>query len=264
MTLSRERASGSRRLLWILGGAVVLLTVLLAASLLRPADDTAAPTATDTTEEGAQGDPSGQPEASGQETDAEQQEREAREALEALARRTEGDYTAIGEVDAPLVLIEYADYRCPFCGAFARETLPLLVDEYVDAGLLRVEWRDLPVFGEESFNGAVAARAAGEQGRFWEFHAAVFANEDPGHQPLPRERLLELAAEVDVPDLAAFEAALDDPALIQAVAADAQEAQSLGIRSTPTFIVGQEPVVGAQPADAFRQVIEAELARKGW
>lgn len=251
MTLARERASGSRRMLWILGGAVLLLAMLLAASLLRPGEGQ--PPAT--TEQGEQ---------TGQQAQAEQQEREAREALEALARRTDGDATAIGRVDAPVVLIEYADYRCPFCGAFSRETMPLLIDEYVDEGLLRIEWRDLPVFGDESFDAAVAARAAGEQGRYWEYHDAVFAHSGSGNQALPRERLLEIAAEAGVPDLAAFEAGLDDPELIQAVTRDAQEAQSLGIRSTPTFIVGQEPVVGAQPVDAFRQVIEAELRREGW
>ena len=251
MSSSRERAAGSRRLIWILGGALVVVLVLLLVSLQRPAQEPAAAPSQ-----------SSQPTAADEQAAA--QEQEAREALLALARRADGDYAAIGEVDAPLVLIEYADFRCPFCGAFSRETMPLLIDEYVDEGLLRIEWRDLPVFGEESFNAAVAARAAGEQGRYWEYHEAVFATEAPGHQALPRERLLELAAEAGVPDLAAFEAALDDPELIQAVTRDAQEAQALGIMSTPTFIVGQEPVVGAQPADAFRQVIEAELRREGW
>src|SRR5450830_1341517 len=67
-----------------------------------------------------------------------------------MARRIPGDPTALGDPKAPVVLVEYSDLRCPFCGIYARETLPLLAREYVTSGKLRVEWRDLPVFGQES------------------------------------------------------------------------------------------------------------------
>lgn len=180
-----------------------------------------------------------------------------------LSRRIDGDPAALGAVDAPVVLIEYADYRCPYCGVFARETMPTLVQEYVDEGLLRIEWRDVPLFGEESVAAAVATRAAGQQGLFWEYSEALFAYPGRDHQPLPRPRLLEIAAEVGVPDLAAFEAALDDASIVALVAKDAQGAQAIGVRSTPTFIIGQTPVMGAQPVDVFRAAIDAELALVG-
>src|SRR5699024_1121871 len=63
-----------------------------------------------------------------------------------LVRRDADAVTAMGDVDAPVVLIEYSDYRCPFCGAFARDTMPVLIEEYIETGQLRFEWRDFPVF----------------------------------------------------------------------------------------------------------------------
>src|SRR5665811_161418 len=86
------------------------------------------------------------------------------------SRRIDGDPTALGDTDAPVVLVEYSDYRCPFCAVFARETLPVLIDEYVESGQVRIEWRDLTVFGQQSIEAAIAGRAAGAQGLFWEFN----------------------------------------------------------------------------------------------
>ncbi len=177
-----------------------------------------------------------------------------------LSRRIDGDPTALGAVDAPVVLIEYADYRCPFCGIYARETMPQLIQDFVDSGDVRMEWRDLPVFGDESVAAAVAARAAGEQGLFWEFGEVVFADApERGHVALPRERLIAIAEQIGVPDMAAFEADLTDPDLLARVDADLAEARSLGLTGTPTFLVNDTPLSGAQPSAAFRDAIEAEL-----
>lgn len=177
-----------------------------------------------------------------------------------MSRRKSGDPTAKGSPTAPVVLVEYADYRCPFCGLFSRDTLPALVKKYVDSGQLRVEWRDLPVFGAESSAAAVAGRAAAEQGRVWEFNKAVYAiAPERGHAALPRERLVQLAAKAGVPDLKKFEADLDSAELQAAVAKDAQEAAGLGATGTPTFLVNDIPIVGAQPLATFDKAIEAAL-----
>lgn len=177
-----------------------------------------------------------------------------------LARRDADDPTALGDVDAPVVIVEWADYRCPFCGVFARDTQPTIIKEYVEEGLVRIEWRDLPVFGDESIIAAYAGRAAGEQGLFWEFHDAVFADAPQrGHAELPRQRLIEIAQDIGVPDLVRFEADMDDPDLQALVQADLDEGYSLGVTSTPIFLIGQTPVAGAQPLDTFREAIESEL-----
>ncbi|RLP77469.1 DsbA family protein [Mycetocola tolaasinivorans] len=181
-----------------------------------------------------------------------------------LARRIEGDPLALGPVDAPVTLVEFADYRCPFCGVFSRDSMPQIISEFVDSGQLRVEWRDLPVFGEDSVAAAVAARAAGEQGMFWEYHDAIFeAAPERGHPDYPRERLLEFAAQVKIPDIAKFTADLDRPELTQAVIRDLGEGTSLGVNSTPVFAVNATPIVGAQPLSVFQEVIRQELAKAG-
>jgi protein-disulfide isomerase len=177
-----------------------------------------------------------------------------------LQRREDGDPLALGTVDAPVVLIEYADYRCPYCAKWALEVKPGL-QPLVDDGTLRIEFRDTIIFGEESALVAIAARAAGEQGMYWDYHDAIFAAAPAtGHADLPKERLVELAAEVGVPDLERFEADLSSQELLDAVQADMGEAQSLGVRSTPTFIVNTVPVRGSQPIEVFTQLVEQQAA----
>lgn len=181
-----------------------------------------------------------------------------------LSRRIDGDPTAMGEVDAPVVLIEFADYRCPFCGKFHRDTLGDLVDEYVADGRMRVEWRDAPVFGDQSVDAAVAARAAAEQGLFWEYQHAVFGEApDSGHPDLPRDVLIEHAQTAGVADMEKFEADLDSEDLHAQVQSDFEEAQRLGVTSVPTFAINDSVISGAQPADVFRETIEKELAEAG-
>ncbi|NYF98330.1 DsbA family protein [Janibacter cremeus] len=178
-----------------------------------------------------------------------------------LARRDADDVTAMGDVDAPVVLIEYSDYRCPFCGAFARDTMPVLIEDYIDSGKLRFEWRDFPVFGDESLKGAMAARAAGEQDKYWQYHDAMYQDAPQrGHLDITDEKVMAWAKEADVPDLDQFEQDLDDPQLREKVEADAREASTqVGATGTPTFVIGDQKIVGAQPTDAFRDIIDEEL-----
>ncbi|MEO7195724.1 MAG: thioredoxin domain-containing protein [Pseudonocardiaceae bacterium] len=91
------------------------------------------------------------------------------------AGRIAGDPLAMGSPTAPVVIVEWGDFQCPFCGAFARDTEPALLTQYVDAGKVRLEWRDFAYLGPES----VAARAAGRQGKFWAYHDALYAQQRP-------------------------------------------------------------------------------------
>ena len=178
-----------------------------------------------------------------------------------MSRRIDGDPTALGDIAAPVVLVEYSDYRCPFCAVFARDTLPVLIDEYVESGQVRIEWRDLTVFGQESIDAAVAGRAAGAQGLFWEFNEATFRDApERAHLELPRERLLQIGRDIGVPDMARYESDLDNPALLASVTGDTDEAQSFGATGTPLFLVNDTPISGAQPVEVFRQAIDRELA----
>lgn len=176
--------------------------------------------------------------------------------LAKLARRDAGDKLAVGRADAPVVLIEYADFKCGYCGKFARDTEPELIKEYVEDGTLRIEWRNFPIFGEESENAARGSWAAGQQGRFWEFHAAAYA-EGAKEKGFSKDRVKALAQEAGVKDLARFMKDLDGEAARAAVAKDQEQAYGIGATSTPSFLVNGRPIAGAQPKETFTRAIEA-------
>ncbi|MYU01043.1 MULTISPECIES: DsbA family protein [unclassified Streptomyces] len=176
--------------------------------------------------------------------------------LAKLARRDAGDKLAVGRADAPVVLIEYADFKCGYCGKFARDTEPELIEEYVEKGTLRIEWRNFPIFGEESENAARGAWAAGQQDRFWEFHAAAYA-EGAKEKGFSKDRVKALAREAGVKDLARFMKDLDGEGARAAVAKDQEQAYGIGATSTPSFLINGRPIAGAQPKETFTRAIEA-------
>ena len=189
---------------------------------------------------------------------------EVAELMMSLQRRDADDPLAVGDVDAPVVMIEYADYRCPYCARFALETLPELQD-LVDEGTLRIEFRDFVIFGEESHAVAVAVRAAAEQGaeHGLAYQEAAFARSTTGEATLTQDDLVAMAEEVGVPDVDAFTASLDDPELAAVVDADTAEARSLGLSSTPTFLINTAVVQGAETAEHFRGVVAEQLEQAG-
>lgn len=178
-----------------------------------------------------------------------------------FVRRDADDPMAIGDVDAPVVLTEWVDMRCPFCAVHSRETLPALIEEYVDTGLVRIEFHDVVFFGDNSEDSAVAARAAADQGRYLEFVTAVFdAAPERGHPDLPRDTLIDFAEQAGVADIDRFAADLDDPELREAVQASTQSAQRLGVNSVPFFVAGNTALAGAQPVTIFQDFLDAALA----
>ncbi|MET7860713.1 thioredoxin domain-containing protein [Streptomyces sp. NPDC005318] len=179
-----------------------------------------------------------------------------------LARRDPGDKLARGRADAPVVVIEYADFTCSHCARFARDTEPALVKKYVDNGTLRIEWRNFPIFGAESEAAARAAWAAGQQDRFWQFHAAAYA-EGVKEKGFGKATLTALARQAGVADLDRFARDADSPAARAAVSRDQEEAYGIGATSTPSFLINGRPIVGYQPVAVFAQVIEAAVGGTG-
>lgn len=178
--------------------------------------------------------------------------------LSDLARRIPGDPLAIGRVDARVVMVEYSDFRCPFCGVFARETMPAL-RPLVDDGTLRIEYRDMPIFGKESQTAALAGRAAAAQGKFWEFYHALSAEApERGHASLPLPELQRLATKAGVPDLDAFTRAMESQQDADKVQADTNEGYQIGVSATPAFLINDTPILGAQPTEVFLQTVQQE------
>lgn len=179
-------------------------------------------------------------------------------------RADPADPMAIGDINAPVVLSEWTDMRCPFCAVFSRETLPQIVQEYVDSGQVRIEINDVSFFGDDSATAAVAARAAGNQGRYAQYLEVMYAAApEDGHPDMPREKLIGFAQAAGVADLALFEADLDDPALAAAVQQSTARAQQLGVNSVPFFVVEGGAFAGAHPIENFRQVLDEALAKAG-
>ncbi|MEC3951558.1 thioredoxin domain-containing protein [Nocardia sp. CDC153] len=181
--------------------------------------------------------------------------------LAKMAKRDAKDPLAMGRADAPVVMVEYSDFQCPFCKVFATKLEPQLISDYVDKGVLRIEWRSMAIFGAESEDAARAAWAAGQQGKFWEYHRALFdhAPEKKNTGAFTRDKLVELAGAAGVPDIDRFRADLDSPAATGAVQADVNEGIGIGVNSTPAFLINGRPILGAQPIEQFRAAID--LAR---
>tara|TARA_R110002051_G_scaffold305021_1_gene374734 strand:+ start:16092 stop:16838 length:747 start_codon:yes stop_codon:yes gene_type:complete len=178
--------------------------------------------------------------------------------------RDANDVHAAGPVDAPVGLIVFSDYQCQFCAKWTTQTLPVML-EFAEAGDLRIEWRDINMYGEASDRAARAAHAAGLQSKFWEFHTALYP--DGNHRTeaeLSQEALIATAAELGL-DAERFVADMNSPAVAQLIATRAAEAQQLGVTGTPSFLLNGLPIVGAQPTDMFVNAIETALdtAQKG-
>ncbi len=183
--------------------------------------------------------------------------------VDAFATREPGDPRALGDVDAPVVMVEWADFLCTFCARFAQDTEPELIRRYVDTGVLRIEWRDLPFQGDDAWLAAIAGQAAAEQDAFWELHERFFElGISELRQQLDHDSLLAIAADLGL-DVEAFGAALEDPELVTRVGEEAQVAYDLGVRGTPAFIINGRPVMGAQPLEVFAGAIEQAAADQG-
>lgn len=227
--------------------------------------DTGAPAATDEVLEDIAEDliVEPDPDAEAAQEQARLDEEEARLQLAGLANREADDPRALGDADAPVVMIQWADFICPFCGVFARDTEPALIERFVEEGLLRIEWRDLPFQGEEAVLAALGGQAAADQDAFWEYHEAMFAADlRRGDGRFSRDFLLGIAADLDL-DVAAYEAALDDEELFQRVQRDAVVAQALNLTGTPAFLIEGRPVVGAQPLEVFISLVENAILEAG-
>lgn len=177
-------------------------------------------------------------------------------AWEQLVRREPDDPMAMGEVDAPVVMVNYSEFQCPFCGKFARDTEPTLIEQYVEDGTLRIEWRDFPYLGPESTTAAHAGRAAAAQGKFWEFHDAMYADQlPPNSGKLDEDYLAGIAEGLDL-DVDQFRTDMNSKATASAVQDDFAEGQAIGVTGTPAFIINGVPVIGAQPTQVFQDTIE--------
>ena len=169
----------------------------------------------------------------------------------------------LGRSDAPVTMVVFSDYQCPYCARFALEHQPVLVERYVETGQVRLVWRDYPYLGEESVRAAVAARAAGRQGRYWDYHEALYESSEVWRAAgASRESLVEVAATIGL-DTDQFAVDLADPVLREAVEEDFAFALGLGVPGTPAFLIDGEAFFGAQPVERFAERLDEALGKRG-
>jgi len=165
-----------------------------------------------------------------------------------------GNASVKGPADAKVTIIEVSDFQCPFCSRVG-PTLKQIETEY--AGKVRIAFKHNPLpFHQDAPLAAEASLAAGEQGKFWEMHDKLFANQ----QTLKRENLEAFAGELGL-DLGKFKSALDSGKFKAQIEADKKEAANFGARGTPSFFINGRKVRGAQPFPAFKTVIDEELVK---
>ncbi len=175
----------------------------------------------------------------------------------AAARRIPGDPLALGRPDAPVVISEWGDFQCPFCRSYTLNTEPSLVRQYVDSGRVRLEWHDFAYLGPESVLAARAARAAGRQGRFWQYHDALYRQQGRENSGTVTDASLVATARGLRLDVARFQRDYADPAIAAQVSADQERGAALGVTGVPSFIIGGQMIFGAEPLATFHQVIDA-------
>ncbi len=159
-----------------------------------------------------------------------------------------------GPEDASVVMVEFSDFRCSYCGVFARETLPRIRAEYEDR--VRFIYRDFPIFGELSYWASLGGQCALEQGDFWAFHDALFLRTN---EYTDQSFLFTLASELGY-EMDEFETCVLETRYVQEVQSDFTAAQALGLNGTPGFYVNSEFISGAQSYETFATMLDSALA----
>ena len=166
------------------------------------------------------------------------------------------DYAAaMGDPQAPVTIVEFTDYQCPYCARHAVQTLPPLIQQYVDSGEVYYVVKDFPLDSIHPLarNAAAAARCAGEQDAYWEIHDALFAEQSSwanANQADSSQLFSGIAGDLGL-NQSAFDACLQSGRYEDAVEANFAEGRALGVSATPTFFIDGYPVPGAQPLDVF-------------
>jgi protein-disulfide isomerase len=177
-----------------------------------------------------------------------------------LSPRPQAQGTAMGDPNAPVKIEEYSDFQCAYCARFSAETEPRIVEDYVSTGKVYFVYKNYAFLGQPSVDAAEASGCAADQGKFWEYHDILFANQQEGDaRAFSKARLEAFAGAVGM-DVAAFSDCLGDNRRMDQVRQEYAEGAALGVSSTPTFFVNGKEVKGAQPYEVFQTEIETALA----
>ena len=167
------------------------------------------------------------------------------------------DDSVLGDKNAPVTIVEWSDYECPFCARFHSETFGQIKSKYIDTGKVKFVYRDFPLsFHQNAQPAAEAAECAGEQNKYWEMHNLLFTQGVQGGVA----SFKQFAKQIGL-NTATFNTCLDTGKMKAEIQKDFADGQKVGIQGTPGFVVNGQLISGAQPFSVFQQVIDAELAK---
>ncbi len=174
----------------------------------------------------------------------------------------------IGNPDAPITIIEFTDFQCPFCARFHTQTLPLILEEYIEQGKVKLVFRDFPIqsIHPNAVPASVASECANDQGKFKEMHDMLFDNQNEWNRQETANALSlfsQYATEIQL-EQEIFDSCLTSGEHIEEISKDLQDGQEYGVTGTPGFFIGNDQIgfvelKGAQPFDVFKRVIDAQL-----
>ena len=183
---------------------------------------------------------------------------------------SEDDDPVRGNQDAPITIIEFSDFQCPFCARFHVQTLPLLLEEYIETGKAKLVYRDFPIqsIHPNAMAAAVAAECADDQGKYWEFHDRLFEAQNQWDKADTVEAISifsKYAFDIGL-ELEQFNECLSGGKYVNEVRKDLEDGRNYGVTGTPGFFVGNEKLgfvelKGAQPFESFKKVIDSQLSR---
>ena len=174
----------------------------------------------------------------------------------------------IGNPDAPITIIEFSDFQCPFCARFYTQTLPLIYEEYIEPGKVKLVFRDYPIqsIHPNAVPAAIASECANEQGKFKEMHDTLFENQNEWGKQKTADALSlfsQYATKIQL-EQEVFDSCLTSGKYIEEISKDLDDGRDYGVTGTPGFFVGNDQIgyvelKGAQPFESFKKVIDSQL-----
>ena len=171
-----------------------------------------------------------------------------------------------GDPEAPITIVEFSDFQCPFCSRFFDDTLPLLEENYIQTGIVKLVYRDMPLqIHPNAFAVHVAAECADDQDSFWEFHDILFERQNEWNRLTPSDLGLKMLAYAEELELdSSFSSCIQSSSMADEIRKDYSQGAGYGVTGTPSFFVGNDEdgyvkLSGAQPFSTFRTIIDSQL-----
>jgi len=185
-----------------------------------------------------------------------------------VAESIDENAPVLGDSNAPVTIVEYADFQCPVCNRFFHDAWPQIKEAYIKTGKAKLVYKNFQFIGPDSQRAGEAAQCAGAQGKFWEYHDTLYNHiwdnyyargiNGENRGAFTEQKLKNFAGQLGL-NTEQFNSCYDSGTYRKVLSSDRNEGTRQGVRGTPTFFINGQKVVGAQPFSVFAQIIESEL-----